>query len=171
MRQQTLLGYKHATLLGGVHKLRLQILPIFDHLPTSVYIWTTTYLPRHVNVVCERPLKICTVLFWSVSNTDVGDCAPSRPLPDRTLAGRTVLGSPHLTNLGNQEVIHKRSLNCCRVIKSRLEFHPGTPLQAGHSLTSLGGHSLAGHSLKDHFLAGHSWADHTLQIYEIKGEF
>ena len=25
-------------LLGGVHKLRLQILPIFDHLPTSVYI-------------------------------------------------------------------------------------------------------------------------------------
>ena len=24
--------------LGGVHKLRLQILPIFDHLPTSVYI-------------------------------------------------------------------------------------------------------------------------------------
>ena len=23
---------------GGVHKLRLQILPIFDHLPTSVYI-------------------------------------------------------------------------------------------------------------------------------------
>ena len=24
--------------LGGVHKLRLQILPIFHHLPTSVYI-------------------------------------------------------------------------------------------------------------------------------------
>ena len=24
--------------LGGVHKLRLQILPIIDHLPTSVYI-------------------------------------------------------------------------------------------------------------------------------------
>ena len=26
------------TTLGVVHKLRLQILPIFDHLPTSVYI-------------------------------------------------------------------------------------------------------------------------------------
>ena len=31
-------------LLGVVHKLCLQILPIFDHLPTSdLYIWTTNY--------------------------------------------------------------------------------------------------------------------------------
>ena len=27
-----------------------------DHLPTPVDIWTTTYLPRLVNVVCERPV-------------------------------------------------------------------------------------------------------------------
>ena len=31
-------AYAYLLVLGGVHKLRLQILPIFDHLPTSVYI-------------------------------------------------------------------------------------------------------------------------------------
>ena len=54
-------------LLGGVHKLRLQNLAFFDHLPPSVYIFygmkvykksifLTTYPPPLVNVVCERPL-------------------------------------------------------------------------------------------------------------------
>ena len=53
--------------LGGVHKLRLQDLAFFDHLPPSVYIFyginvykksifLTTYPPPLVNVVCERPL-------------------------------------------------------------------------------------------------------------------
>ena len=53
--------------LGGVHKLRLQDLAFFDHLPPSVYIFygikvykksifLTTYPPPLVNVVCERSL-------------------------------------------------------------------------------------------------------------------
>ena len=53
--------------LGGVHKLRLQDLSFFDHLPPSIYIFygikvykksifLTTYPPPIVNVVCERPL-------------------------------------------------------------------------------------------------------------------
>ena len=52
--------------LGGIHKLRLQDLAFFDHLPPSVYIFygikvykksifLTTYPPPLVNVVCERP--------------------------------------------------------------------------------------------------------------------
>ena len=48
--------------LGGVHKLRLQDLAFFDHLPPSVYIFygmnvykMTTYPPPLVNVVCEGP--------------------------------------------------------------------------------------------------------------------
>ena len=55
--------------LGGVHKLRLQILAFFDHLPPSVYIFygmevykklifLTTYPPPLVNIVCERPPMI-----------------------------------------------------------------------------------------------------------------
>ena len=51
----------------GVHKLGLQDLAFFDHLPASVYIFyginvykksifLTTYPPPLVNVVCERPL-------------------------------------------------------------------------------------------------------------------
>ena len=54
--------------LGGVHKLRLQNLAFFDHLPPSVYIFygmkvykksifLTTYPPPLVSVVCERPLS------------------------------------------------------------------------------------------------------------------
>ena len=54
---------------GGVHKLRLQDLSFFDHLPTSVYIFygikvykksiiLTTYPPPLVNVVCERPQMV-----------------------------------------------------------------------------------------------------------------
>ena len=54
--------------LGGVHKLCLQDLSFFDHLPPSVYIFygikvykksifLTTYPPPLVNVVCERPLS------------------------------------------------------------------------------------------------------------------
>ena len=57
-----------AATLGGVHKLRLQDLAFFDHLPPSVYIFygimvckksifLTTYPPPLVNVVCERPLR------------------------------------------------------------------------------------------------------------------
>ena len=53
---------------GGVHKLRLQDLSFFYHLPPSVYIFyglkvykksifLTTYPPALVNVVCERPLS------------------------------------------------------------------------------------------------------------------
>ena len=56
-------------ILGGVHKLRLQDLSFFDHLPPSVYIFygikvykksifLTTYPPPLVNVVCERPLTV-----------------------------------------------------------------------------------------------------------------
>ena len=52
---------------GGVHKLRLQNLASFDHLPPSIYIFygmkvykklifLTTYPPPLVNVVCEWPL-------------------------------------------------------------------------------------------------------------------
>ena len=52
--------------LGGVHKLRLQDLSFFDHLPPSVYIFygikvykksifLTTYSPSLVNVICECP--------------------------------------------------------------------------------------------------------------------
>ena len=55
--------------LGGVHKLRLQNLAFFDHLPPSVYIFygikvykksifLTTYPPPLVNIVCERPLNL-----------------------------------------------------------------------------------------------------------------
>ena len=58
-----------AQTLGGVHKLRLQDLSFFDHLPPSVYIFygiivykksifLTTYPPPLVNVVCERPLAV-----------------------------------------------------------------------------------------------------------------
>ena len=54
---------------GGVHKLRLQNLAFFDHLPPCVYInygikvykkliFLTTYHPPLVNVVCERPLNV-----------------------------------------------------------------------------------------------------------------
>ena len=53
--------------LGVIHKLRLQDLSFFDHLPPSVYIFYgikvlkksifwTAYPPPLVNVVCERPL-------------------------------------------------------------------------------------------------------------------
>ena len=56
-------------LKGGVHKLCLQNLSFFDHLPPSVYIFygikvykksifLTTYPPPLVNVVCERPLRL-----------------------------------------------------------------------------------------------------------------
>ena len=59
---------------GGVHKLRLQNLAFFDHIPPSVYIFydlkvykksifLTTYPPPLVNVVCERPLRV----FWGFS--------------------------------------------------------------------------------------------------------
>ena len=59
---------KWRTLFGGVHKLSLQDLAFFDHLPPSVYIFygikvyknsifLTTYPPPLVNVVCERPLS------------------------------------------------------------------------------------------------------------------
>ena len=54
--------------LGGVHKLRLQDLSLFDNLTPSVYIFhgikvykklifLTTNPPPLVNVVCERPLR------------------------------------------------------------------------------------------------------------------
>ena len=57
--------------LGGVHKLRLQDLSFFDHLPPSVYIFygikvykklifLTTYPPPLVNVVCEWPLTVAS---------------------------------------------------------------------------------------------------------------
>ena len=53
---------------GDVHKLRLQDLAFFDHLPPSVdifyginvdkkSIFLTTYSPPLVNVVCERPVR------------------------------------------------------------------------------------------------------------------
>ena len=55
-------------ILGGIHKLCLQNLAFFNHLPPSVYIFygikvnkksifLTTYPPPLVNVVCERPLN------------------------------------------------------------------------------------------------------------------
>ena len=66
-------------MLGGVHKLRLQDLAFFDHLPPSIYIFygikvyknsifLTTYPPPLVNVVCECPLTvthscICHITF------------------------------------------------------------------------------------------------------------
>ena len=64
--------------LGGVHKLRLQDLSFFDHLPPSVYIFydvkvykksifLTTYPPLLVNVVCERPLSMY-LFFYLVIN-------------------------------------------------------------------------------------------------------
>ena len=41
------------TYLGVVHKLRLQILPIFDHLPNSVYIgWHLDYYMS--TLTCDR---------------------------------------------------------------------------------------------------------------------
>ena len=54
---------------GGVHKLRLQDLAFFDHLPPSVDIFygmnidkksilLTNYPPPLVNVVCEWPLYV-----------------------------------------------------------------------------------------------------------------
>ena len=60
--------------LGSVHKLRLQDLAFFDHLPPSVYIFygikvykksifLTTYPPPLVNVVCERPLIVVSVII------------------------------------------------------------------------------------------------------------
>ena len=70
--------------LGSVHKLRLQNLAFFDHLPPSVYIFygikvykksifLTTYPPPLVNVVCERPLTLFSsqdfptwFLFWPI---------------------------------------------------------------------------------------------------------
>ena len=67
-------------LLGGVHKLRLQNLDFFDHLPPSVYIlygmkvykksiFSTTYPPPLVNVVCERPLRD-QIIFYEVNNNE-----------------------------------------------------------------------------------------------------
>ena len=64
--------------LGGVHKLRLQDLAFFDHLPPSVYIFyglkvykklvfLTTYPPPLVNVVCEQPLMKEEVLTFDRS--------------------------------------------------------------------------------------------------------
>ena len=58
---------KNVYFMLGVHKLCLQYLAFFDHLPPSVYIFYgimvykksiffTTYPPPLVNVVCERPL-------------------------------------------------------------------------------------------------------------------
>ena len=51
-------------LLGGIHKLRLQDLASFDHLPPSVYIFygimvykKSIFLTTYVNVVCEHPLS------------------------------------------------------------------------------------------------------------------
>ena len=67
--------YKQKDLgLGGIHKLGLQNLAFFDHLPPSVYIFygikvykklifLTTYLPPLVNVVCERPLKLMMLIM------------------------------------------------------------------------------------------------------------
>ena len=54
--------------LGGVHKIRLQDLAFFDHLPPSVYIFyginvykksifLITYPPPLVEVVCEWRLR------------------------------------------------------------------------------------------------------------------
>ena len=59
-------------LLGSFTNSIDKILTFFDHLPPCVYIfyginvdkkWTflTTYLPRLVNVVCERPLSNCNL--------------------------------------------------------------------------------------------------------------
>ena len=61
--------------LGGVHKLCLQDLAFFDHLPPSVYIFygiivykklmfLTTYPPPLVNVVCELRPKV--IIFLQV---------------------------------------------------------------------------------------------------------
>ena len=93
---QIFLIYRHtlevSNGLGGVHKLRLQNLSFFDHLPPSVYIFygikvykklifLTTYPPPLVNVVCERPLIafICERdSYWNkISNlepTFLGNC-------------------------------------------------------------------------------------------------
>ena len=57
--------------LGVFHKLHLQDLAFFDHLPPSVYIFygikvykkaifLTTYPTPLVNVVCERSLRDCS---------------------------------------------------------------------------------------------------------------
>ena len=57
---------EYDSFLGGVHKLRLQDLAFFDHLPPFLYIFygikvykksifLTTYPPPLVNVVCKRP--------------------------------------------------------------------------------------------------------------------
>ena len=66
-------------LLGGIHKLRLQDLAFFDHLPPSVYIFygikclQKNYFFDHlppplVNVVCERPLaEIFTIVLMALS--------------------------------------------------------------------------------------------------------
>merc|ERR1711956_106874 len=69
----------HNSQLGGIHKLRLQDLAFFDHLPPSVYIFygikvykklifLTTYPPPLVNVVCERPLSKHQIKWKIVSN-------------------------------------------------------------------------------------------------------
>ena len=55
----------------GVHKVRLQNLAFFDHLPPSVYIfygmkvYKNTYPPPLVNVVCEQ-LLVSFYLFLSL---------------------------------------------------------------------------------------------------------
>ena len=62
--------------LGGVHKLRLQDLGFFDHLPPSIYIFygmnvykklifLTIYPPPLVKVVCERPPTV-KLIPWNV---------------------------------------------------------------------------------------------------------
>ena len=63
------LSSKVRVMLGGIHKLLLQVLTFFGHLPPSAYIFygkkvykktivLTTYPPPLVNVVCERPLRL-----------------------------------------------------------------------------------------------------------------
>ena len=49
-------NYKRIMILGAVHKLRWQSLGIFA---------PAAYLPRLVNIVCERHLMIC--FLWKVS--------------------------------------------------------------------------------------------------------
>ena len=67
--------------LGVVHKLRLQNLAFFDHLPPSVYIFygmkvykksifLTTYPPPLVNVVWERPLMLIIKSYFFVTKFD-----------------------------------------------------------------------------------------------------
>ena len=61
--------------LGVVHKLRLQILPIIDHLPTSVYIgWHLDYhLPtcQRWHVIIFSPILICSKYLVLLHNHQV----------------------------------------------------------------------------------------------------